>query len=45
MPFTSLGLAPALARAAADAGYLAPTAIQSQAVPAVLRGQDVLGLA
>ena len=45
MPFASLGLAPALARAATDAGYNSPTAIQSQAIPAVLRGQDVLGLA
>ena len=45
MPFPSLGLAPALALAATDAGYLAPTAIQLAAVPAVLRGQDVLGLA
>ncbi|MET0541776.1 MAG: DEAD/DEAH box helicase [Variovorax sp.] len=45
MPFTTLGLLPALVRAATDAGYLAPTAIQLEAVPAVLRGQDVLGLA
>ncbi|MDB5732225.1 MAG: box helicase-like protein [Variovorax sp.] len=45
MPFQSLGLVPALVRAAADHGYLAPTAIQTDAIPVILRGQDVLGLA
>jgi len=45
MPFSSLGLAPALAGAATDSGYLSPTAIQTEAIPAILRGQDVLGLA
>ena len=45
MPFPSLGLVPALAHAATDSGYLTPTAIQAEAIPAILRGQDVLGLA
>jgi len=45
MPFSSLGLTPALAGAATDSGYLTPTAIQTEAIPAILRGQDVLGLA
>ncbi|MCS3804531.1 superfamily II DNA/RNA helicase [Chromobacterium alkanivorans] len=45
MPFTSLGLSPALAQAASDQGYLAPTAVQSAAVPAVLQGHDVLATA
>ena len=45
MPFASLGLAPALARAAADLGYLDPTPIQAAAIPAVLAGRDVLGSA
>jgi superfamily II DNA/RNA helicase len=45
MPFTTLGLVPALVRAATDAGYFMPTPVQSAAIPAVLRGQDVLGLA
>ena len=45
MPFSLLGLAPALVRAATDSGYLSPTAIQTAAIPAILRGQDVLGLA
>lgn len=45
MPFASLGLSPALARAAAALGYTAPTPVQIQAIPAVLNGGDVLGLA
>ncbi|WP_409050678.1 DEAD/DEAH box helicase [Variovorax guangxiensis] len=45
MPFTTLGLSPALVRAATDARYFMPTPVQSAAIPAVLRGQDVLGLA
>jgi superfamily II DNA/RNA helicase len=45
MPFSSLGLAPPLARAAADLGFDAPTPIQAQAIPAVLRGADVLASA
>ncbi len=45
MPFSSLGLVPSLVRAVGKAGYLAPTAIQAAAIPAILRGSDVLGLA
>ena len=45
MPFTSLGLVPALAQAAAELGFTAPTPIQQAAIPAVLRGQDVLATA
>ncbi|MCL6483522.1 MAG: DEAD/DEAH box helicase [Janthinobacterium lividum] len=45
MPFSSLGLIPALVRAVAKAGYAAPTAIQAAAIPAILRGSDVLGAA
>ena len=41
MPFASLGLSPALARAAADLGFNTPTPVQAQAIPAVLRGADV----
>ena len=41
MPFASLGLSPALARAAADQGFSTPTPVQAQAIPAVLRGSDV----
>ena len=42
MPFTKLGLSSALLRAVADQGYTVPTAIQSQAIPAVLAGGDLL---
>jgi ATP-dependent RNA helicase RhlE len=42
MSFSDLGLLPELLRAVADKGYDAPTAIQVQAIPAVLAGRDVL---
>ena len=49
MPFSRLGLSPyvlpALARALEQAGYAAPTPIQQQALPVLLKGQDVLALA
>ena len=45
MPFSSLGLIPSLVRAVDKAGYAAPTAIPAQAIPAILRGSDVLGAA
>lgn len=45
MTFESLGLAPALAQACAQAGFSAPSPIQLAAIPPVLRGQDLLGLA
>ena len=43
--FEQLGLAPELLQAARDAGYEYPTPIQEQAIPLVLRGRDVIGLA
>lgn len=45
MPFSSLGLSPALAQAAADLGFTQPTPIQGEAIPAVLAGRDVLATA
>jgi len=45
MSFATLGLAPALVRAVREQGYHAPTAIQSAAIPPILAGRDVLGLA
>ena len=45
MPFSSLGLAPTLAQAAADLGFIQPTPIQREAIPAVLAGRDVLATA
>jgi ATP-dependent RNA helicase RhlE len=45
MPFASLGLSATLARLATMQGFESPTPIQSAAIPAVLDGRDVLGLA
>ena len=43
MTFSSLGLIPELLQAVADKGYDTPTSIQSQAIPVILAGRDVLG--
>ncbi len=43
--FTDLGLAKPLLKALADKGYTQPTPIQAQAIPAVLSGRDLLGIA
>ncbi|WP_370679080.1 DEAD/DEAH box helicase [Comamonas sp. GB3 AK4-5] len=45
MSFAALGLAPSLAHAAQQQGLIAPTAVQSAALPAVLQGQDLLACA
>ena len=49
MPFSSLGfspdLLPLLKPALDQAGYAAPTPIQERAIPAILRGQDLLARA
>lgn len=45
MPFTDLGLSPALAQAAAELGFDSPTPIQLKAIPAVLGGADLLATA
>ena len=45
MSFTSLGLAPTLAQAAQSRGLALPTAVQQQAMPAILAGHDVLACA
>src|ERR1700704_5663769 len=42
MTFTNLGLKPELSRAVAENGYVTPTPIQREAIPAVLPGGDVL---
>jgi len=42
MPFAQLGLKADLLRAIASQGYTCPTSIQSQAIPVVLAGRDVL---
>jgi ATP-dependent RNA helicase RhlE len=43
--FTDLGLAKPLLKALADEGYATPTPIQAQAIPGVMSGQDLLGIA
>lgn len=45
MSFESFGLHPDLMRAIAEAGYTTPTPIQSQAIPVVIEGKDVMGAA
>ena len=42
MSFAPLGLAPELLRAVADQGYTEPTPVQSEAIPIVLAGRDLL---
>lgn len=43
--FTDLGLAEPLIRALETKGYADPTPIQKQAIPALLQGRDLLGIA
>jgi ATP-dependent RNA helicase RhlE len=43
--FSELGLAQPILKALASEGYAQPTPIQAQAIPVVLRGRDLLGIA
>ncbi|MEM9681692.1 MAG: DEAD/DEAH box helicase [Pseudomonadota bacterium] len=43
--FSALGLTGSLSRAVADMNYDKPTPIQSQAIPPLLEGRDLLGIA
>src|SRR5688500_16622279 len=45
MPFEALGLDPRIARAVRQAGYTEPTPIQTRAIPEILQGHDVIGIA
>jgi superfamily II DNA/RNA helicase len=45
MPFAALGLSDELQRAVADSGYGEPTPIQRAAIPSVLMGKDLIGIA
>ncbi len=45
MNFKTFAFHPTVVRGIADAGYVTPTPIQRQAMPAVLDGRDVMGLA
>ena len=43
--FDGLGLSPVLLKAVADSGYAEPTPIQREAIPLILNGRDIIGLA
>lgn len=43
--FTAFNLHPDVAAGIKEAGYTAPTPIQAQAIPSVMQGRDVMGLA
>ena len=43
--FSELGLAKPLLKALSDKGYVTPTPIQAQAIPPVMAGKDLLGIA
>ena len=43
--FDELGLAKPLLKALAAEGYTTPTPIQAQAIPSVMAGRDLLGIA
>jgi ATP-dependent RNA helicase RhlE len=45
MSFQTLGLHPQLLQAIQEAGYTEPTPIQAAAIPAILAGGDVIGIA
>jgi len=45
MPFSSLGLSPALLKKIAEQQYTQPYPIQLEAIPAILKRKDILGIA
>jgi ATP-dependent RNA helicase RhlE len=45
MPFRALNLSPQVLQAVHDAGYTEPTPIQVAAIPIILAGHDVIGIA
>src|SRR6476661_7520796 len=45
MPFNTLGLEPRILQAVQEAGYTEPTPIQVQAIPQVMAGHDLIGIA
>jgi len=45
MSFADLGLSDQLLRAVGESGYDTPTAIQTQAIPSILMGRDLIGIA
>jgi ATP-dependent RNA helicase RhlE len=45
MSFSSLGLDPKILQAVQEAGYTEPTPIQTQAIPPIIAGHDLIGIA
>ena len=45
MPFRTFGLEPSILKAVEEAGYTEPTPIQSAAIPQILAGHDLIGIA
>src|SRR5271169_4146526 len=45
MPFQQLGLEAKILRAVQEAGYTEPTPIQTAAIPPVIAGHDLIGIA
>ncbi len=43
--FTDFGLNPSILTAISEQGYETPTPIQARAIPAVMKGHDLIGLA
>ena len=45
MPFKALGLDAKILQAIAEAGYTEPTPIQAAAIPPIIAGNDLIGIA
>jgi len=45
LPFASLGLGATITRALSEQGYVEPTPIQTRAIPVILEGRDLIGVA
>ena len=45
MPFSALGLEPRILKAVKEAGYVEPTPIQVAAIPPIIAGNDLIGIA
>lgn len=45
MPFRTLGLEPRILQAVTEAGYSEPTPIQAAAIPPIIAGHDLIGIA
>src|SRR5471032_3418175 len=45
MPFRALGLDPKILQAVTEAGYTEPTPIQTAAIPPIIAGHDLIGIA